>query len=310
MATAERQMSVLDVPPTTTALAAPAPEIVTRDPNDLRHMAMMLPVEQQDKMLAEYKERRNHFRDWLRAQLVEGLHFGYPPGCEPVLNADGWVGVRSQGSYKYYPPEQWMPKPSFYAAGADFVCDLLGIRPEYDADDAAWRQLGYAESEKKAFVFRCTLFSKATEQRLGEGRGVRVIGAKGGDENNAIKMAMKSAKVCAVLDTFGLRDLFSQDLEDRPLAPPQHDNPEGDADAPKAQPRGERVTLETVKALGERWTRIRQKRGEMVGKDEWLGWLRKLCGMADDYDFIKTANWTTAHVQRVNAELARLEATA
>lgn len=284
MATAERQTTIIDLPPGTAPHDPPAKHPLA----DLRSAALAAPVEVTRLALAEFKDRRDNFRAWLLAQLVMGVHYGVPPGCEPKGNPD---------------PLQWRAKPSLYKAGAEFMCDLMNVRAEYEADLAAWEQLG---KPVNTFVFKCRLFSRTNSDLIGEGTGARKVGQKGGDENNAVKMAQKNAMVAAVLNVYSLSDLFTQDEPE----PAQYENPGADADAPKAQPRGERVTLETVKALGDRWTRIRQKRGEMVGKDEWLGWLRKLCGMGDDYDFIKTANWTTAHVQRVNAELTRLEATA
>src|SRR6478672_710147 len=81
-------------------------------PADLRHAMMSLPVEHQATMLAEFKERRDYFREWLLKQLRQGLHYGIPPGCEPKRDA--------QGNLKDN-PEQWTHKPTLYAAGADFI---------------------------------------------------------------------------------------------------------------------------------------------------------------------------------------------
>jgi hypothetical protein len=49
---------------------------------------------------------------------------------------------------------------------------------------------------------------------LGEGRGAGVAGVKRRDGNGAVKIAQKSAKIDAVINTLGLSDLFTQDLED------------------------------------------------------------------------------------------------
>jgi hypothetical protein len=186
--------------------------------NDLRHAMMTLPVEHQNVMLAEYRERRDNFRRWLMQQLEEGKHYGIPPGCEP----------------KQTNPSQWQAQPSLYAAGADLLCDLLGLRVEYSADLQTWQQFG---SKPGHVVMLCRLFSRATGELVGEGRGARKEGQKGGDANNAVKMAQKSAKVDAVLNTYGLRDMFTQDLEHLPQP---HDNPEADHEAPKAPTRGQR----------------------------------------------------------------------
>lgn len=204
--------------------------------NDLRHAMMTLPVEQQSLVLAEYVERRTHFRKFLLSQLKEGVHYGFPPGCEPKSKEAGGVvyyAVWMRGGEQWFPETQWKPKPPLYAAGADFICDLLGVRAVFAADVAAWTQLG---SRAGSFVISCHLFSRATSELIGEGRGCRSEGDKKGDANNAIKMAEKSAKVDAVINSYGLRDLFTQD----DVPPPPADNPPADPQAPQAQPRSKR----------------------------------------------------------------------
>ena len=231
---------------------------------DLRTQMMGAPSDVIRGGIAEYVERRNTFREGLRAQLREGLHYGYPPGCEPhIRESDGWAGVRSKGEVRYYPPEQWTAKPSLYKAGADLVIDFLELVAVYDADIDAWKQLG---EPKGTFVFRCRLYPKRAaqvpENMVGEGRGVRKNGQKGGDENNAIKMAQKSARVDAVLNSFGLADLFTQDLEDSQHVPEVHENPVQSAVAHVVQPRGERVTAENLKSLFMAWVAVRKTRRE------------------------------------------------
>lgn len=195
---------------------------------DLRAASLSVPIEVMQRALTEYKERRDEFRAWLKEQLVEGIHYGYAPGCEPRLNASGelmiWQKGKGQndGGYKAYSRKQWQAKPSLYKAGADFICDLLGIQPRFEADMEAWQQLG---SQSGTFVMKCSLLSKATAEIVGEGRGVRKEGQKGGDANNAIKMAQKAAKVDAVLNAYGLSDLFTQDM-DPDDAPKQSPNAE------------------------------------------------------------------------------------
>ena len=57
-------------------------------------------------------------------------------------------------------------------------------------------------------------------------------------ENASIKMAQKAAKVDAVLNGWGLSDLFTQDLEDLKEEAIQ---PEQVANAPKSASRGDRI---------------------------------------------------------------------
>lgn len=219
---------------------------------DLRTHALSVPVETMQRGLAEYFDRRTAFRDWLRSKLVSGVHYGYPPGCEPKYDDKGNYLVWIKGGYKAYPPDQWQPKPSLYQAGADFICDLMGTRPEFAADLDAWKQMG---EPKDTFVFACRLFNKSNHL-LGEGRGVRKVGDKGGDANNAIKMAMKAAKVAAVLNTWGLADLWTQDLEDGPPPAAPAPNPPADPSAPQAQPRGKRdmpPLRDRINRIGNLW---------------------------------------------------------
>ncbi len=213
---------------------------------DLRSTAMNLPAERMQAALAEYADRRQSFRDWLLAQLVEGLHYGYVPGTEPKFDAAGnmissrWDKKANDGRGGYISqhvsPKSWQAKRCLYKAGAEFIVDLMGVRGEYAADVAAWQQLG---GQAGNFVIKCKLVSRATGEHVGEGIGARKVGTKGGDENNAVKMAQKSALVAAVLNSYGLSDLFTQDLDDKP---PAHDNPEPNETAPRAKPRSERKT--------------------------------------------------------------------
>lgn len=255
---------------------------------DMRELILGTNSESIGTALTEYSARRKKFRDWLKEQLIEGVHYGYPPGCEPKLDANGWVGVYSKGGMKYYPPEQWTAKPSFYKAGADFVCELMNVRDEYHADMEAWEQLG---KPAQTFVFTCKLISRATAEVLGEGRGVRKVGQKGGDENNAIKMAKKCAKVDAVLNAYGLADLFTQDMENPPVDPPEA--PAQAPDAPKSQPRGERVTVTNLKQLFSAWC---QKHGHAETKETsaiFMTWQEAITGIPMDVGH-KAEHWSPA----------------
>jgi hypothetical protein len=208
--------------------------------NDLRHAMMTLPVEHQNMFLAQYKERRDNFRQWLMAQLIEGCHYGVPPGCEPKtkeINGVIHFGVWSKkaNNYEWYPPTQWQHKPSLYAAGADFICDIMGVRDEYATDMVGWQQMG---SKAGNAVVKCQLKSRATGELIGESLGAYYHQY---DPNNALKMAGKCAKVGAVINAFDLRDLFTQE---EPKAAP-HENPMQDDAAPAAPTRAKREKPQT-----------------------------------------------------------------
>jgi hypothetical protein len=204
-----------------------------------------------------------------------------------------------KGGMKPFPKEQWTPRPSFYLAGADFVCDLLGLKPEYAADKAAWEQMG---SPLNTFVFACYLKSRANGETVGEGRGIRQVGQKGGDANNAIKMSMKSAKVAAVLDTYGLRDAFTQDLEDVKVAV-EVDNPEHNESSPRAAPRAHRIDAKAVADEAARWKALQHPDDATAAN--WALWVRKTTNC--NFDPTKASQWINAHLMLVRQALDREE---
>lgn len=171
----------------------------------------LLPVSQMIPVLDEYRARRVAFRRWVLSQMKRGLHYGVPPGCEPNGRTN---------------PEQWQHKPSLYKAGADMLCDLLKMRPEFEADEIAWKLMG---SKPGVPVFRCRLINIGSPffagrnigEVLGEGRGAAAEGQKKRDANAAIKVAQKCAKVDAVINTLGLSDLFTQDMDNEPEGDPE-----------------------------------------------------------------------------------------
>lgn len=260
--------------------------------NDLRHAMMTLPVEQQNVLMTEYKGRRDNFRKWLLSQLVEGVHYGFPPGCEPKSMQKGgqtYYAVWMRGKTEWYPESQWKPKPPLYAAGADFVCDLLGVRAEFKADVDAWQQLG---SRPGAFVIACYLYSRSTGDLIGEGRGCRSEGDKKGDANNAIKMAEKSSKVDAVINAYGLRDLFTQEEDARPTP---HVNADSDEGAPQEQPRGYRTAGPTPEEIRELVLKWQAKNPEPSGdKVKWsINYKLWVCRVTErTFDPTKASNWS------------------
>lgn len=285
-------------------IVAPAP-VESGPLRDLRSGVMTMPAARMVEALAEYRERDRTFRKWLLEQLTEGVHYGYPPGCEPktnILNGKLHYGVWDwkKKEFKWYPEEQWKPKPCFYKAGAERVVDIMGLLPQYVPSLEAWEMLG---KPSDTFVMVCRLTSKMTGQLIGEGMGARKVGQKGGDENNALKMAMKSAKVCAVLEAYGLADLFTQDLEDGPAAAPEYDNPNHDQNAPKAQPRGDRVSDTDYKAVGKEWKAMRQKAGLTFSKDDWIDFVEGATPLPRDRA-LDYAAWSLEDLESIRAAIA------
>lgn len=188
-----------------------------------------IPLDQMRAALAEYTEKRQELLAWVQGQLVEGTHFGYPPGCEPRGNVD---------------EKKWKSKPSLYKAGAELLIELMGVRPEFSSDRETWEQLG---AKHGTVCMLCRLVSRKTGEVVGEGRGVFKVGEKKMAENSAVKMCEKRAKVDAVLNAFNLSELWAQDLEEPDYV--IHPTPPADSKAPQVPPRGQGVTNDDVDAL-------------------------------------------------------------
>jgi len=221
----------------------PGTEIVTVEFESAPLMAFgaagigLAPVEQQAIILAEFDARRDFFRKWLLAHLVEGLHYGFVPGCEVEYDEHGnmvqWVFNRrtSQRERKVVSKKQWRAKPSLYKVGAQLLIDLLGLRDQYESDLDAWKMLG---EPKGTFVRSCKLF-RGDGRMIGEGTGAFRVGEKHMEENSSIKMADKRAMVAAVLNSIPVvADLFTQDMEDsdRGKAKPKDDRPKANVNGP------------------------------------------------------------------------------
>lgn len=188
-------------------------DVEMQRPADFKSGFQLLPVEQQEVVLAEYSARRTHFRKWLLSQLKEGIHYGFPPGCEARYDNQGNVQIYIQGQYRPLNPRQWVPKPSLYKAGALYLVDLLKLKAVYSSDLDAWRMMG---EPKGTLVRTCKLVNPASGEVIGEGTGTYEVGKKKMDSNAAIKMADKTAVVAAVINTLAIADLFTQDIEEKP----------------------------------------------------------------------------------------------
>lgn len=215
------------------------PQVVTAElsPVQFGKGAALVSVEEQDKMLAEYSKRRNNFRKWLLGQLVEGTHYGFPPGCEVRFDDNGNMLQRVRGKMVKISPKQWKAKPSLYKAGALYLKDLLRLRDEYSSDMDAWKMLG---EPKGTYVRRCRLYSG--DMFIGEGTGAYRVGYNNADANTAIKQADKCALSAAVINSLAVcADLFTQDREPG----------EGSA---AAQPQGDELDVpDELTALVQEW---------------------------------------------------------
>ena len=255
---------------------------------DLQSRALAVPVEQMKAGLAEYQGRREAFREWLLAQLVEGVHFGYPPGCEPKYDEEGRLLQKTKSGWKIAHEKQWTPKQSLYKAGADFIVDLMGVLPEYESDLSTWTQCG---STPGLVCYICRLKS-SDGTIVGEGRGAHK-GSGAGDANRALKMAKKCSKVDAVLDAYGLSDLFTQDMEGGAGTPEPRDNPTADPNAATAPPRDDAVDPNLVTYIVGEW---KIQHGGQVDEAQmfasYRAWITDVTGR--EFNPRKTAEWTKA----------------
>jgi hypothetical protein len=206
---------------------------------DLREAAMAMEVPEMKVALAEILERRTAFREWVKSIMVEGVHYGWTPGTKPKVDHNGnYVSKKkNKQSGEWYEvkvsPEEHTRTPSLYKPGAELICETFCVRPEYTPDATL--------SVPGCVVFLCRLYSRSGVL-IGEGHGAHE--SKGAYEvNRAVKMAEKRALVNAVLDTYGLSDLFTQDIGEGAASPAAHANPSANANAPTAPTRSERAQV-------------------------------------------------------------------
>lgn len=258
---------------------------------------MSLEPEQLQQELAAYATRRDIFRKWIMSQLIEGIHYGFPPGLTPkTKEIDGVThyGIYAKGGYEWYPPTQWKPKKCLYKAGAQFLGDLLKLRAEFEF----LPPIAPVAGGSITMMCKCRLFN-AGDIMVAEGHGARTIGQKGGDVNNTVKMAEKNAFVGAILNFTGLSDLFTQDMEDQqqPNVPP-----DADPDAPKTDTRGGRVTVEDISRLVKRWQEQRGDMPEDEGKLQFSNWAFATGGVPKSKSFQLTG-WTRNAINACHAAL-------
>ena len=269
-------------------------------------------IEQFTEWLDTTKDWRAAFREWLMGQLVEGVHFGYPPGTEPRLNDAGELMFKG----KAIPRKQWRAKPMLYAAGADFLCDCLKLRAMPKTDKAAWEMAG---SIKGLITVSVDLFiTPACPFRFlwpGVEDGGIVATGFGAyqtdnyhDANAAMKMAAKCGKTAAMMDALGLRDAFVQDGEGNLTA--KAEEPVNDNAAPEGKPRERRAaeqpppdpTKARVVKIWKRWLAWREYENDVKHGPAFATWARN--ASRTDADLSESVNWTADHCECCEISLA------
>lgn len=274
---------------------------------DLRQLAMSVDITTMQAGLNEYASKRKAFREWLLEQMVKGVHYGVVPGCEPKLDSAGNIIVSQKRGDKYIQmivtPDQWRYKPCLYKAGAEFIIDLMGVRQEYIADVDAAKML--TRGDAAVVAFKCRLLSRNTGELVGEGVGAGTLGAKGADHNKTVKDAQKRAMVAAVLNSYGLSDLFTQDMDDKPPKP-EAEQPAPRDNAPVAQPRSERVEKEEVGKITSLVKDYLGSRGSDNSEKAVQMWLVHYGFFKLPEDSKKLSNWTRETCLKLNDLLGQL----
>lgn len=172
----------------------PIPVIAqTEQKTDLvNHSPLDLPPEVFNDALDRRQINRQKLLSWIKSNLTEDVDYG---------------SITRRNGQKM--------KPSLWKAGAEKITGMLGVFVTFPS---------LAETEKAVLsgtklttiMVRCEILD-SRGQLLANGAGGRSLAQDNNDFNKAIKMAEKSAHIDAVLRLAGLSEIFSQDLEDKPI---------------------------------------------------------------------------------------------
>ena len=185
--------------PTTTI----SQSIITLSPLDM-------PTAQFRAGLSRRKENRHLLMEWVRSELVDGVDFGRVH----IAGKDKCEHSRFGRVRECNNPWHWS-KPSLFKPGAEKISGMLGMTVHYPSLPA-FEQAVLAGNSISCILLRCELHD-AHGQVVAEGVGARNLNQDYGDFNKALKMAEKSAHIDATLRLAGLSEVFTQDLEDRPI---------------------------------------------------------------------------------------------
>jgi len=180
-----------------------------------------LPTEFFSAGLDRRKRNRALLMEWLRTALVEGVDFGRIH----IAGKDRCQLVRMGRVHECKDPGHWS-KPALFKAGAEKITGMLGMTVHYPTLPA-YEDAFLAQADIRTIMLRCEL-RDAHGHVVAQGAGARQISQDYGDLNKTLKMVAKSAHIDATLRLAGLSEVFTQDLEDRPLA--------GEFDTPAAAP--------------------------------------------------------------------------
>lgn len=169
-----------------------------------------LPAEQFKAGLDRRKANRELLMEWLRSALVEGVDFGRIH----VASKERCQFAR-QGRVKDCGDSHHWSRNSLFKPGAEKITGMLGMTVHYpslpDYEQAVLNGIALT-----TVMLRCEL-RDAHGRPVAEGVGARSVGQDYGDINKTLKMAEKSAHIDATLRLAGLSEIYTQDIEDRPV---------------------------------------------------------------------------------------------
>lgn len=190
--------------------AQPLPQPVPIPHTAITVSPLDLPAEQFKAGLDRRKANRELLMEWLRSALVEGVDFGRIH----VASKERCQFARQGRVKECGDPHHWS-KPSLFKPGAEKITGMLGMTVHYpslpDYEQAVLNGIALT-----TVMLRCEL-RDAHGRPVAEGVGARSVGQDYGDINKTLKMAEKSAHIDATLRLAGLSEIYTQDIEDRPV---------------------------------------------------------------------------------------------
>jgi hypothetical protein len=150
-------------------------------------------------------ENRKFLIQHIHETLVDGIDYGAVP-------------VRGR-----------LSKPSLRKPGAEKICNMCGVIPTFPSL-REYEQIAIDGKRIELVLMRCEL-KNPDGNVVGEGGGARTLAQDYDDPNKGLKMCLKSAQIDATIRTFGLSEIFTQDLED---LPPERLNDTESHEAPAA----------------------------------------------------------------------------
>ena len=148
--------------------------------------------------------------EWLRSALVDGVDYGRIH----VVSKDR-CSFAKQGRVKDCGDSNHWSKPSLFKPGAEKITGMLGMTTHFPSL-RQYEEAVLNKSEISTIVMRCEL-RDAQGRVVAEGVGARNLSQDYGDVNKSLKMVEKSAHIDAILRLAGLSEVFTQDIEDKPV---------------------------------------------------------------------------------------------